>query len=86
MCLSSTTHCSAAAEPSLPALPVRYVDFAEWQRQQLSGAKLASLLDYWRRQLDGLPTLALPTNRQRPARMDYTGGVIHHLLPAPARS
>ena len=69
-------------EPSLPALPVRYVDFAVWQRQQLAGAKLDSLLAYWRKRLDNLPTLALPTTRQRPARMDYTGDVIHHLLPA----
>lgn len=37
----------------LPELPVQYADFAEWQREQLTGERLDQLLGYWRRQLLG---------------------------------
>ncbi len=46
----------AAGQPSpLAELPAQYADFAEWQREQLSGERLDRLLDYWRRQLQGAP-------------------------------
>jgi FkbH-like protein len=52
----------------LPALSIQYVDFADWQRQQLQGEVLEEQLDYWNRQLEGsLPVLELPTDRPRPA-------------------
>jgi hypothetical protein len=47
--------------------PIQYADYAHWQRAQLQGAPLARLLAYWRAQLQGLPTLALPTDHARPA-------------------
>ena len=58
----------------LPPLPVQYADFALWQRQRLTGATLERQLDYWKRQLDGAPSvLELPTDRPRPAQRAYRG-------------
>ncbi len=54
--------------PALAALPVRYSDFACWQRSWLHGEVLETLLEYWRRQLAGAPSaLELPTDRPRGA-------------------
>ncbi|HEX4494362.1 MAG TPA: non-ribosomal peptide synthase/polyketide synthase [Thermoanaerobaculia bacterium] len=67
---------SAAVEgrPSpLPPLTVQYVDFARWQRQWLTGAALGRQLDYWRRQLAGVPVLQLPSDRPRPGVQSYLG-------------
>ena len=58
---------------SLPELPIQYADYAVWQREWLSGEVLASHLDYWKRQLQDLPTLQLPTDRPRPAGQSYRG-------------
>ncbi len=55
-------------EPSpLKELPLRYTDFAVWQRGLLQGETLERELAYWRRQLGGqLPDLELPLDRPRP--------------------
>ncbi|MCP4659192.1 MAG: amino acid adenylation domain-containing protein, partial [bacterium] len=64
----------ASRRPSpLAPLPVRYVDFAVWQRQWLRGRLLEVQLDYWRRQLRGLPEPELPTDRPRPPEPSYRG-------------
>ncbi|MBE9120013.1 amino acid adenylation domain-containing protein [Tychonema sp. LEGE 07199] len=60
-------------ESHLPALPVQYADFAEWQHQYLQGEVLETQLDYWREQLKGITALNLPTDRQRPAVPSYRG-------------
>ncbi len=58
----------------LPDLPIQYVDFASWQRQWLTGAKLESHLSYWRSHLENSPTLLnLPTDRERPMETSYQG-------------
>ncbi len=57
----------------LPALPVQYADFAEWQHQYLQGEVLATQLAYWRQQLSGITAIDLPTDRQRPAVPSYRG-------------
>jgi amino acid adenylation domain-containing protein len=56
---------------ALPALPVSYADFAEWQRAApLDDRELA----YWRARLARLPdTLDLPADRPRPAVPSYEG-------------
>ena len=58
----------------LPNLPVQYADFAVWQRGWLKGDVLQTQLDYWERQLAGVPVLELPTDRPRPAVMSQRGG------------
>ena len=56
-----------AGEPSpLPDLPLQYADYAVWQQDFLRGEGLETKLAYWKKQLDNLPTLQLPTDRPRP--------------------
>jgi amino acid adenylation domain-containing protein len=57
----------------LPELPVQYADYAEWQREWLQGDVLETQLSYWRKQLDNLTTLRLPTDRPRPAIQSFQG-------------
>jgi amino acid adenylation domain-containing protein len=72
-----------ARQPSpLPDLPIQYVDFACWQRQWLQGKVLQTQLDYWTRQLQGVTTLELPTDRPRPAAQTFRGAYQALLLPA----
>ncbi len=52
--------------PKLPPLPMQFADFSVWQRASLGGDALAPQLDAWRERLAGLPTLWLPTDRERP--------------------
>ncbi|HMB52609.1 MAG TPA: condensation domain-containing protein, partial [Thermoanaerobaculia bacterium] len=64
-----------AADAGLEALPVSYVDHAVWQRELLSGERLARRLDRWRERLTGAPALLeLPTDRPRPPVVDHRGG------------
>ncbi|MEZ0206385.1 condensation domain-containing protein, partial [Ideonella sp.] len=71
--------------PSLPALPIQYADFAEWQRQRLSGGLLAQQLGYWRHKLEGSPQLlALPTDRPRPTKLGHRGAALPFTVPATA--
>ncbi|RUA17454.1 MAG: hypothetical protein DSY55_02140, partial [Clostridia bacterium] len=72
--------------PDLPSLPIQYADFAWWQRQQLSGERLQSQLDYWRQQLEGAPSLLeLPTDRPRPPVQTYNGATYILKIPAAIR-
>ncbi len=52
-------------EPStpLPPLKVTYEQFSRWQRHQLDTGELDASVAYWCEQLDGLPSLTLPTSR-----------------------
>lgn len=59
--------------PRLPELPVRYSDYAIWQRSELKEQRLAGLLDYWSRQLEGISPLELPTDRPRPPVPTHRG-------------
>jgi amino acid adenylation domain-containing protein len=65
----------AHGRPSpLPELPIQYPDFALWQRQRLSGERLAAELDFWRRQLAGAPErLELPADHPRPPVRAFRG-------------
>lgn len=54
-------------------LPIRYADFAVWQREQLNGEFLQKQLDYWRKQLADIALLQMPTDRPRPALQTYSG-------------
>ncbi|MGW6913440.1 condensation domain-containing protein, partial [Kitasatospora sp. NPDC054939] len=70
-----------AASPLAP-LAVQYADYAAWQRDHLSGEVMERHLAYWREQLADLPTLAVPTDRQRPAVREWAGGQVPFAVPA----
>ncbi|HSU81329.1 MAG TPA: amino acid adenylation domain-containing protein, partial [Thermoanaerobaculia bacterium] len=74
--------CQGAPSP-LPELPIQYADFAVWQREWLSGERLAAELDYWRRQLAGIPeSLEMPFDHPRPAAESFRGATETFALPA----
>ena len=67
--------------PALAELPIRYADYAAWQRDQLPA--LEGLVAYWARQLEGAPALLrLPTDRPRPAVQRHEGSHLPFALPA----
>jgi amino acid adenylation domain-containing protein len=60
--------------PRLPELPVQYADYAVWQRENLRGAELERLLDFWTREVQGAPqVLRLPTDRPHPDVLTFAG-------------
>ena len=59
----------------LAELPIQFGDYAAWQRDRLSGARLDAELSYWLDHLRGAPPLLdLPTDRPRPDTQSYKGG------------
>jgi len=74
----------AHGRPSpLPPLAIQYADFAEWQREYLTGAVLEQQLAYWKQQLGGeLPVLNLPTDRPRPPVQSSLGDARAREIPA----
>ncbi|MGW6537877.1 amino acid adenylation domain-containing protein [Streptomyces sp. NPDC055051] len=63
----------AGAPDPLPELAVRYGDFALWQRERLSGERLAAELAHWGRELGGVEPLELAFSRPRPPRQTFEG-------------
>ncbi|MGW2841544.1 non-ribosomal peptide synthetase/MFS transporter [Streptomyces sp. NPDC001493] len=63
----------AGGPDPLPELPVRYGDFALWQRDRLSGDAMTAEVAYWARELAGVEPLVLPTARPRAARQTFDG-------------
>ena len=62
-------HYTAARKTRAAALPsptFQYRDFALWQQSWAQTPAAKEQLDYWRRQLDGVTTLPLRTDRPRP--------------------
>jgi len=68
---------------TLPALTVQYADYAQWQRQWLSGDVLAQQLQYWREQLAHMPEVhSLPLDKPRPAQQQFRGNRVHQVIDA----
>lgn len=62
--------------PSLPALPIQYVDYAAWQRRRFTGEFRDSQIKYWQQQLaDVTPVLNLPLDRPRTTQPFKSGRV-----------
>ena len=69
--------------PDLPPLAIQYADYAQWQRQWLSGDVLARQLAYWKEQLGTEhPVLALPADRPRPVAQSHRGAKHYARLSA----
>jgi amino acid adenylation domain-containing protein len=73
----------AGRDADVPELPVQYADFAHHQRLWLGDPALAEQLDYWKRQLSGLPPLLeLPADRPRPPGYTSDGAIVPSTLDA----
>ncbi|MFF7178267.1 condensation domain-containing protein [Streptomyces sp. NPDC008121] len=78
----------AGRAPAWEPLPVRYADYALWQRELLGDpddpeSLAAEQLDHWKRHLDGAPEVAaLPADRPRPAEPSGRGGTFTVRVPA----
>ncbi len=64
------------------SIAVQYGDYAAWQRAALGPDRLEEKTAYWRQQLVGVPdAIALPFDRPRPKRADYSGGQVEVQVP-----
>uniref|UniRef100_UPI00046FE480 non-ribosomal peptide synthetase n=1 Tax=Paenibacillus massiliensis TaxID=225917 RepID=UPI00046FE480 len=71
---------------SLPALQMRYKDYAVWQHSELHSERLSQQEEYWLNVFRGeLPVLDLPTDGVRPALQSFKGDQIEFVIDA-ARS
>ena len=74
--------------PDWAPLPVQYVDYTLWQREQLGelangDSRIAGQVAYWEQALAGLPErLELPTDRPYPPVADYRGASVAVEWPA----
>lgn len=75
------TYVNRRSDPGLPALSIRYRDHALWQREWLQGDVLQRELSYWTKQLHGVESLTLPTDRPRPSEQSYQGAWEREVLP-----
>jgi amino acid adenylation domain-containing protein len=75
---------AAAGQPAaLPALPIRYGDYAAWERSWLEGSAPGEHLDYWARQLAGAPgRLDLPTDAPRAPEACFDGALARAAIPS----
>ncbi len=61
-------------ESPLAELEIQYADYAVWQREWLRGEELERQVEYWKKQMEGAPSLLeLPTDRPRPEVQSYRG-------------
>ncbi len=67
---------------ALPQLPIQYFDYAAWQRGAAHARALDGQVDYWRKQLAGLPQLDLPLDRPRPKALAFRGSHLEVTIPA----
>jgi amino acid adenylation domain-containing protein len=74
---------TAGRPPVLPEPPIRFSDYAVWQRESLASGRSDALLRYWRGQLANPPErLSLPASFARPAAPSWAGGQVATILPA----
>src|SRR5262249_53429885 len=68
--------------PGLEELSIQYADFAVFQNQCFNRGLFNAQIEYWRKQLAGAPELlTLPTDRPRPDRQSYKGGIESAIVP-----
>ncbi|MGH7828699.1 MAG: condensation domain-containing protein, partial [Candidatus Binatia bacterium] len=64
--------CQGKGSP-LTDLPIQYADYAVWQKEWLEGEDLQQQLSYWKKQLEDIFPLELPTDHPRPAVVGHLG-------------
>src|SRR5712671_2528676 len=61
-------------EVHLPELPVQYVEYAQWQRENITGEVLEKQVAYWKNKLKGAQTVIdLPVDHPRPPIHSWRG-------------
>ncbi|WP_152960837.1 non-ribosomal peptide synthetase, partial [Pseudoalteromonas sp. P1-9] len=71
----------------LPALPIQYADYAQWQREWLTETALSSQFDYWQRQLENCPIVhSLPLDYQRDVTKSPKGSIVKAALTESVKS
>ncbi|MDX2592029.1 non-ribosomal peptide synthase/polyketide synthase [Streptomyces sp. WI03-4A] len=68
--------------PALEPVATQYPDFAVWQREQLSGARLERELAHWKERLSGAVAPELPLDRPRRGEESGAGAVHTFTVPA----
>ncbi|MEV0614743.1 amino acid adenylation domain-containing protein [Nonomuraea sp. NPDC050404] len=69
----------AARVPRLSE-PATYGDYVRWQREALTGDRLAELTEHWRSSLDGAVAAEVPRDRLRPGHVLHRGEHVRHRL------
>ncbi|RKH60419.1 non-ribosomal peptide synthetase [Corallococcus aberystwythensis] len=65
---------TGGAPALLPPLSIQPADYARWQRQAWVGSEMESQLGWWKARIQDAPaSLALPTDRPRPAVQTFEG-------------
>ncbi|MGW5471204.1 MupA/Atu3671 family FMN-dependent luciferase-like monooxygenase [Streptomyces chartreusis] len=79
---------AAKGEPDgLPPVGCQPVAYARWQREQADAADDGPKLEFWLRELDGVPFVVdLPLDRPRPDKASGQGGAVVFTVPAEVRS
>lgn len=71
-------------QPRLPEVEIQYGDYAIWQAGQIAGGRWQRQLSFWRKQLEGSPTLVdLPTDYPRPSVQTFDGRALRFDLGEP---
>jgi hypothetical protein len=75
---------SKGAASPLPEPPIRYADYAVWQRERMGTGEFQNHLAYWKNKLGDLPPpMELPTDYPRPAFYSNRGARFQLNLPTP---
>src|SRR5438270_65361 len=62
-------------------MPIQYADYTMWQAQWFKGEVFARQMEYWKKQLAGMPeVLELPTDKPRLAMSEHRGSMETALL------
>ncbi|AEV98674.1 hypothetical protein A4D02_34750 [Niastella koreensis] len=67
---------STASSIPLSPLHLQYRDYAVWQQEQLQHESMIPHKQYWLKQMEELPVLQLPADRERPAVKTNEGGIV----------
>ncbi|MEV6139120.1 condensation domain-containing protein [Nocardia sp. NPDC051990] len=73
---------AVGSTPNLPDLPVRYGDYAEWQRDQMAAGRWNDHIAFWRTELADWPlVLDLPADRPHPEIRRSHGATMPFVIP-----
>ncbi|WP_072805399.1 non-ribosomal peptide synthetase [Rhodococcoides yunnanense] len=66
----------AGVQALLPPLPIRYPDYAVWEREWVSSPEVERRIEHFRARLSGAQPLDLPQDRPRPPLKSSAGDVV----------